>query len=72
MKIYKIERNGKQVCVDCLFSEQYVLFVASLLMRRQTSISSTPGIMISRTSRSGLVRPTSIKAEMPFDAVCTA
>jgi hypothetical protein len=23
MKIYKIEANGKQVCVDCLFSEQY-------------------------------------------------
>jgi hypothetical protein len=23
MKIYKIERTGEQVCVDCLFSEQY-------------------------------------------------
>jgi hypothetical protein len=23
VKIYKIERNGKQVCVDCLFIEQY-------------------------------------------------
>lgn len=23
MKIYKIERNGKQVCVDCLFLERY-------------------------------------------------
>src|SRR6266571_4001130 len=42
------------------------------LMRRQTSIPSTPGIMISRIKMSGLTRPTSIKAVMPSEAHATS
>ena len=49
-----------------------VFFAESDFIRRHTSIPSTPGMLMSRINRSGLLRPTSINAVIPSLADVTS